>query len=356
MHGFSLFSDKQNGHFYSWRCEWDHERVCKKYFGNHWEFTKKTGLAFRNGYAVWAVLNGFLKNNKKLGTLSTLLLNIAGNWNQTCDISMVQSQGLFDIECENYIKHVDPLYRSQLPEINQSLDQNLIGEFIIDQKTIPVFGGIGDLIATLDGLFFGNANSNTLVVNSGTGSQIALIDNGQDHPSVMGGLFERRRGNLYNYYVLSHIPCGRALDYFKKIALGIFPDKSEADFWKLFNSQKIKNNSDETSNLFPKFNFGIFDSASYGKPGAISNLKDSQSFEYFIYGLFVSLIDQYEKILNTVIPKPNYLIFSGGIFERNPNISKIITERLGCENKSVLRKLDGPNAGLSALSAIKSTF
>lgn len=347
MHGFSSVGRRpRDSFFYSWRSRWDYVPMCRSFFESALEFEMLTGLRVRNGYGVWGLLDGAVGKKSVFGSASSLLLQLLGQWNQTSDLSMLHSQGVISIDTRCFLDSIYPKFEYQLPTINRDPHLNPIGELSLGARCIPVYGGIGDLIATLDGIFQTDVDSR-LVVNSGTGSQIAIADVGQESPVALCKKMEHRLGNLRDYYVISHIPCGRAIEFFRRICVGLFPDKSESEFWEEFAKSEPRTVSELTDAFnVPSFSLGVFDSATLGVPGGLAAIVDSVRFEEYISGLKNSLVSQYSALIKTVIPQPNKLTFSGGIFQRNPDLASRILREIDAETSGSFSDTSSPIFGL----------
>lgn len=330
MHGFSVVEpDGRGGHFYSWRCGWSYNTMYQDYFDGPEGFQIQTGLALRDGYGLWGLLSlgEALDERSRIGSLSSLLVTKLGSWFGMCDISILQSQGLIDIRSRSYIDAAEQRFWRALPKIKAKTNDP-IGVMHSSDREIPVFGGVGDLIGTLDGVSKDRMRG-TLFVNSGTGSQIAMVDSGVGRVEGLGRPFEKRLGMIQDYLVISHIPCGRAINFFKKIALGIFPEKSEDEFWDLFNGsdgtpQELKGGDPDSI----RFQLGIFDSAVVGSPGGITHLSDKVTFEEYVGSLVEAFAHQYSEIISSVKPYPSGLLLCGGVLERSDRLVGSISAQL----------------------------
>lgn len=351
MHGFSVVErDGRGGHFYSWRCGWPYHAIYQDYFDGPEGFQIQTGLALRDGYGIWGLLSlgDALDERSRIGSLSSLLVTKIGSWYGISDISILQSQGLIDVRSRSYIDAVEQRFWKALPKIKAKTNDP-IGAMLSNDREIPVFGGVGDLIGTLDGVSKDRIKG-TLFVNSGTGSQIAMVDSGIGSVDGLGRPFEKRLGMIQDYLVISHIPCGRAINFFKKIALGIFPEKSEDEFWDLFNQSDPT--PPELTGGYPDrigFQLGIFDSAVVGYPGGISHLSDKVTFEEYIGSLVGAVAHQYSEIISSVMPHPSALLLCGGVFERSERLVGSISAQLASPLEVAPIGMGIPFSGLKRL-------
>lgn len=320
MHGFSLMHDSdQKNIFYSWRMNWEFQKFFSENVPEISEFERRTGLGLRDGYAVWGLLKlkSEIDNSVKIGSISSLILKKLGKWTGCCDISMLHSQGLIDVQTRGYLPEISKYFSRSLPYINDFPNGQFLGEIKLHDRTVPVYGGVGDLIGTLDAAQF-HSHQNDLIINSGTGSQLAYLDDLSSNKTIFGNALEKRLGYLSSYSVLSHIPCGRALKFYQKIAQGLFPERSEEQFWEHFNnSDKILSMDDDYFKKIPSFNLGVFESASVSFPGGIKNIKDNHTFVEYIDGLLYSFCLQYKNIIEGLSSSPNRISLTGGVFIRN---------------------------------------
>ena len=347
MHGFSCVArEVRSSTFYSWRYSWNYKSACNLFFETTENFERATGLRARNGYGLWGLVEGAVDRQRIFGSLSSLLLQLLGRWDRKCDLSILHSQGVIDAGTRNYLELIYQRFEHQLPTINRTLLSVPIGEISCGLKRIPVYGGVGDLTATLDGIFHENVDSG-LVVNSGTGSQIAFVNYGQPIPFAFGQCMEQRLGNLRDYFVVSHIPCGRAIEFFKRICLGLFPEKSETQFWEQFAKSETRTNLVLSSlpNI-PSFSLGVFDTATVGVPGSINHLSDSVGFDDYILGLKASLISQYVSLIKTIKPQPDLITFAGGVFLRNQDLADGIIRELDDSVSASVSQRSNPVFGL----------
>jgi hypothetical protein len=184
---------------------------------------------------------------------------------------------------------------------------------------IPVYTGFGDFQTAVAAVPLG---SNDVIINLGTGSQVARLSKVFDPKMENRAYFD---GRLLN--CVTHIPSGRALEIFLNILGATFEDV-----------QKLCVTDVETSTVV--YDLGVFEAAhGFKGSGSIANLFTTTTRTNCIASLIRCYVEQYLKVLELFIPLENIWL-TGGIPRKIPLIKMFLEKRLGkvihtCENDTI---------------------
>jgi sedoheptulokinase len=192
---------------------------------------------------------------------------------------------------------------------------------------IPIYVGIGDHQCSVLGAC--NVPGESISINLGTGSQVAIIDPDQVPKTV----------ELRPYFdsstlaAITRIPGGRALASF----LAFLEDICEAvgvndvDFWAMLKEIDER----DILNATMKFDLSVFSSAwNYKGGGNISNIQeDSLTLKNYLASLMKAFGEQYLEVMKLFDPEHRMkrCILSGGVARRIPVLFKIISSLSGYE-------------------------
>jgi sugar (pentulose or hexulose) kinase len=322
MHGYSL-ADK-NGvivtPYYSWRYTAPNSKSAIDIL-NRKSAYKLTGMFVRNGLPSVNYIAQEKTESLKQGfflTLPQLICQVSGEEFGVSHVSMTSGTGFYGTG--GRVLLVDNLLKSKnginFPKAIESINEP-IGVIQNRSKDIPVFMGIGDFQASV---FGANLDHQSILINIGTGSQIAQIS-----------VTKKRKKLEYRPYLngeylacLTHLPAGRALKAWHNIFNEYSSRSSRKDrFWLTINSLAVED-LDSTGMVV---DLAIFDSAyGYKKGGSVKFINESElSFRIFCAAMIKSLCLQYVELIKYFnLDHVKSIILTGGIPSRIPVIREAI--------------------------------
>ena len=358
MHGFILMdnNNKSLTDYISWRDErslnfsnpplesYSGFEVFNRLMGK--SFKEITGMKIRCGLPVANLFYMekcgmyWLEDNCKISTLSDWLSTIS---NQATDVShetMLCGLGFHNLQ-DGYVSESITWKFDNEFTFNTSVQGiDTAGYYHSDNIRIPIYTGVGDFQCAVLGA--GNTE-NTIGINLGTGSQIAVI-----RDKVVNNKNTESRPFFNEKYLecITHIPSGRALNEYINFISSI-KEFSILDTWD--NLQDIT--LDEINKSTLKFDLAIFNQATNFKGfEGISNIKEgSLNLINYLASLLKSYVDQYiRQLQHFELNLSEYtIILSGGIAKRLP----VLTEYLKQELKIDVRVSEGDTLeGLRILS------
>jgi sugar (pentulose or hexulose) kinase len=319
MHGFSLLDLETNKilPYVSWK---DNSVKIDPYLKYSNQFFNLTGIKLRPGLPFLSIKNKVDSNKKyKFCTLVDALLYSMQCQDIRSDFSLATSSGLIDLRKKEWSQELCPYNNISFNEISFDPVQP-----IATFNGIKIFGGIGDLQAAV----LGSGLNQHAVINLGTGSQVICKDNREG--------FEVRP-YLNNYIrVITHIPCGRALNLFAGFISNFSSDKNL--FWSKWDELTAYDvlNSENCVDL------NVFDAAwKFSSSSGYIRLREEKTDLEFIIGCIArSWATQYIEAIGILDPNKEQkeVIVSGGV----ANKSKFLLD--------VLRNLD-PNRNYQSSGA-----
>lgn len=354
MHGFVLthLDGRAITPYISWKDERanyddiDNQSSFEKLNAEFHHFRSITGMHLKSGLPVLTLASGCmsgsipelksLPNNTCVRVLSLVdwLLFRGGEVAPKANITLAAGLGFYDIYKRTASqeilesKYFNPIKISGL-DIQNDLSEPL-GKMRIFDSEILVYGGIGDFQAAIEGS--GLSKSYTAALNLGTGSQAAVRIAGRplgndDEIRIMAD------GSFLS--VITHIPCGRALNVFASFLNSFSREGGGKDvFWNIWSSLSSEAivNSKLVSNL------ALFKSA-WGRGltgsvnGAIGLDEGVESASDVMAGIAKSWVMQYSKALHQLDPliKAKEVIISGGVGQKSqfliPVLKHLMPER-----------------------------
>lgn len=267
-----------------------------------YQFFDITGMKLRSGIAYASLMFTEI-NNTTIGTLIDTFLQ--GHDTKT-NITMAAAMGLVDKNTNNY----SPALTKNLKLATISTDlTDLLGYVTVHHKPVPVYAGIGDLQSALVGTGIGVTAD--AVLNLGTGSQVACVTD-----DVNG--FEIRPmpdGSVVK--VITHIPCGRALNI-------LATQFGEDRFWAEWESLTVKQILDADHS---QAQLSFFESAwQYGPDSGFIKFKEGQTFTDLIAAVAHSWVIQYINALTLLDPdnKVRIVALSGGVSHKSKFIIPVL--------------------------------
>lgn len=214
---------------------------------------------------------------------------------------------------------------------------------------VPIYVGIGDHHCSVLGA--GNLPGETISINIGTGSQVAVID-----PIVVPEDVEAKPYfDSRTLVTVTRIPGGRALASY----IGFLEDICrkatglEVDFWEMLKE------IDQAAvlNQTLEFDLAIFGSAwNFRGGGRISNiLEGSLTLQNYLAALLRALAQQYVEVMRLFDPvqKMSRCILSGGVARRLPILHRIISSLSGYETLPAC-ELEESLIGLRAVALVSA--
>jgi hypothetical protein len=298
------------------------------------DFSKKTGMFIKPGLPIVNLSSGILRNtipnlkdylkvNKvRFLSLSDWLLLRGGVKNPKINFTLAASTGLFDITKKEW--SLDLLKLADMNPndfIFSSINEDIfcpLGEVFLDNNFIKVYGGVGDFQAAIYGANFPNkANA---IINLGTGSQVAIYNEKEKDDLV--GCEIRPLINGGYAKVITHIPCGRALNVIENFIDGLANISGGQNiFWSLWTNLSpndvLESRAISNLNLFEaswKRNLPI---EGFGWIGLD---EEFSSPEKVISGIAKSWLCQYLEALSFLDPNVQCVevLLSGGVAQKTP--------------------------------------
>lgn len=347
MHGFVLthLDGRAITPYISWkdqRANFDHingDSTFEKLKTDLHSFRAITGMNLKSGLPVLTLASGFrtgsipelnaLSENVPVRVLSLVdwLLFRGGEGAPKINITLAAGLGIYDINKQAVSQEI--LNSKYLHSMNiSSLDiQNDIskplGNIHIFDSEISVFGGIGDFQAAIQGS--GLFDKYDAVLNLSTGSQAAVRALNTLSPSD-NEIRIMADGSFLN--VITHIPCGRALNVFSSFLNAFYSEGGGQDiFWK--NWSLLSSESIMKSRLVS--NLALFESAwgrcpKDGSNGAIGLDEGSSSVSDVLAGIAKSWLLQYSNALNELDPliMAKKVIVCGGVGQKSKFVIPVL--------------------------------
>ena len=294
-------------------------------------FQAITGMALRSGLPV-LTLASMLRDesiaelralNKdihiRMLSLVDWLLFRGGEQKPKANITLAAGLGIFDVNKKDVSQKIlDCESLSKLKILGMPIESDMsnpLGKIFIFDSEILIFGGIGDFQAAIQGSgFFEGYDA---VINLGTGSQVG-VKSSEAFLSVNNEI--RVMADCSSLKVITHIPCGRALNVFSSF-LNAFSTSNEGvdKFWRIWSSLSALDviNSRLVSNL------ALFESA-WGRSsldhsnGTIGLNEGSTAYDV-VAGIAKSWLLQYVKALDTMDPSlvARKVVICGGVGQKS---------------------------------------
>ncbi|MEI0532256.1 FGGY family carbohydrate kinase [Brachyspira pilosicoli] len=322
QHGFVL---KSNENFITEYISWKDNRAIElidntstiEFIKNKLpNFKKHTGMNIKPGLPCINLLHMMRlgKIPKKIKIISLPEIFFSKKVHST----MIAGLGIWDIYKKEPYKELFDLYKSlgyevtfNEPTYNVNITSNI--------NNIDIYTGVGD---TQCAIYGANITENDIILNMGTGSQIAKIDT----LNIEALMEQRPYFNNLNLSIITHIPSGRALNcYTGFIDECIKIGNSKISVWDLLSKFTVKDliNSDINIDL------AVFDSAyNFKNGGCINNITEYNfNINNYLSSLLRSYIEQYLNIIDTFNLKNTSILLSGGIPKKLNIIYKYIKEK-----------------------------
>lgn len=365
MHGFALLDGNNNpiSNYISWKDERSLNSVngmnvylhIKNEFGN--KFKKITGMAPRPGLpfinALHMAISSDFESDCKIVSLPEWFSLCCDDSNNLVHETMLAGSGFYDIhkkEVSNELMTMAKKIADKTFKFNTLAPTGSISGYWHNySERIPIYAGVGDHQCAVLGAC--NKPDQTISINIGTGSQVAIIDK-----KIIPDSIELRP--YFEYSMLStitHIPAGRVfmeyLGFLESVCKNCVD--TEVDFWA--SLQKLDENDILNSTLY--FDLGLFKSAwNYKNGGMIANISEGNfNLKNYISSLLRCFVKQYLDVIKLMDPdyQINRYILSGGIPRRLPRLANIISE-LGKCRVLTASEVDETLVGLRTLGLISA--
>ena len=336
MHGFILCDDTRyllDCSYISWRSNSSINKNYENIYKNS-NYRNKTGITLRSGLPYCNLINHELfDKDAHFFTLIDALILLNGEWMNKSPVHLAAATAMYDIFKNDWITELCKDNHQHYPSMKDFSEP--LGYFrTVSCKEIPIFGGLGDLQASIFSL---EMTKDILNLNLGTGSQISMI-------------YEKADTNDYdlrplvgNNYIstITHIPCGRVLQMYANI---FSSKKSQLEFWdSIFDD-------DSEKRLSRDYPLGIFPgSYNYNSDFDISNLSgDEMDPSTLAISLKKALFQQYQEIVEGILRTRdiNKILITGSLGHKIKSFSGTLQIYTGIECKIASNKFDSTLLGL----------
>lgn len=281
MHGFVLTRD---GEPLTGYISWKDQRVKMQEVEQYAEqFFQTTGMKLRTGLPVVSIrkVRNQFTDSVRFNTLVDWILIKGGCSDPKSNITLAASTGFVNID-NKWVVEKATEYNQITTDIRECL-----GHVIVGNHSIPVYAGIGDLQSAMYGAGLGeNVDA---VLNLGTGSQVACrhVKGTETRPDVNGKLTS----------VITHIPCGRALNVFATFVNSI---AGTDVFWNNWSAITFEN----VVSVIPSSNLNFFDAAWKwnGDSGFITLSEERNTFDLVLPEIARTWAQQYIDAINELDP------------------------------------------------------
>jgi sedoheptulokinase len=267
--------------------------------------------------------------------------------------TMLHGLGFYDVRGEmtsaELTAHVEELTGLQCTFGEVAPAGSISGYWHSPTERVPIYVGIGDHQCSVLGAC--NVPGESISINVGTGSQVAIID----PDSVPDGVELRPYFDTSKLAAITRIPGGRALASF----MGFLEDVCEAagirgvDFWALLNEIDERDTLDASIT----FDLGVFPSAwNYERGGSILNIHEGHwTLNNYLASLLKSLGEQYLRVAEIFDPEHQIgrCILSGGVARRVPTLYRIISNLSGYETLPAC-EIDESLIGLRTIALVSA--
>ena len=331
MHGFILKDKSDNfiSNFISWKDERsamlsanNTKSFLDLFKDRNGDFQNDTGIKPRVGLPVVSMFamenKKMIPTNIKVYNLPEFLIEKLAGYCDGSHKTLSQSFGFHSLD--DNIPNIGILntFNSTI-KFNDSLENiDVVSKMKINDSTISFLSPIGDLQSATYGILENLENS--ILVNLGTGSQVISLKDKNAKPNHFlerRSFFEDRTLN-----VMSHYPCGRAIE----IYITALNDLYDKNYWDEISKLKVKNI------LFSKkVNLSIFKTAENFKEIDISILKNNTHKENIeiLNGILHSLVDQFGEAIDLMRKTKvvNNILLAGGVAHKLPFLKELFSRR-----------------------------
>jgi len=309
------------------------------------------GLPIMN--AAHLARSGLLTGPCKIATLPEWLALCSGDSCHVVHETMVHCQGFYDMRHRRISAELTGLVEELTGlrcTFNEVADTGAVsGYWRSPNGKIPIYVGVGDHQCSVLGAC--NVPRDSISLNLGTGSQVAVID----PPAVREEFEVRPYFDARTLVAVTRIPAGRALtDYLRFLEeVSVAAGAQQPDFWSMFSALEERDLEDATL----EFDLAVFSSAwNYRGGGRIGNIAEgSLTTKNYLASLFKSWVQQYPPVVRLFDPvhQANRCILSGGLARRLPSLARIFATLSGYETWPACT-LDESLLGLRTIALVAS--
>jgi hypothetical protein len=346
MHGYATCDNSSGlpGEYVSWRYSSRNDTNNIAMLNNN-GFFEMTGMKAKAGLPVVNILSDskIVSGNERVADIAFIpdsICRLMGESYHKVHASLAHASGL-------YTKDNEQLRDFGLPKLNCPIasdeDDVCIGVIKFQNRTIPCYGGYGDLQVSVMGV---QPEKDQWIINLGTGSQIISL------ASVNNNKFEKRA--YFNQKLIdciTHIPAGRALNIFANLFSEIRGETTSDHFWQIMKNMKILGEIDD----LPVFDLAIFPQAfEFFDGGLITNIKE-QHFDLngFCVGLMNSFVEQYIRLLKSSDNDSRRpIILSGNMCQSIPIITEFFEKKWSSNISQFQKDIDPSILGLDYLAKL----
>jgi hypothetical protein len=322
MHGFSYKTNNNISNYFSWRFfNGNEEEVIKKINKKQW--FKNLRIHPRPGIPLISLL-AIAKQRKLPKKIKILFIpqiiceNLGFSYHKT-HVSLGHASGLYiDKVIFNNLLNTD----INLPEYTDD-SQCCVGKIKYRNDYIPVYGGYGDLQASLYDIPLEDWN-----INIGTGSQIVV-----NTKNILRGFEKRAFFNGKSIQCVSHIPAGRSLNIIADLFKSIRGEKNNNYFWD--SMKKLKYIKQKNNMKYIKINLNFFEqNNNFSAGGFIKDIYSSNlNVHAILYGTVYSMVNNYGTIINKVKRNNNDLRINiyGDLLSKIPLFKKLLIDCTGLQ-------------------------
>jgi hypothetical protein len=299
MHGFVLTNNNEPLTGY---ISWKDQRVKMQEVEQYTDqFFQTTGMKLRSGLpfvSMFKVRTQFTVP-VRFNTLVDWILIKGGCSNPKSNITLAASTGFVNTD-NKWVINDNIEYNQITTDVTECL-----GYVIVGDHSIPVYAGLGDLQSAMYGAGLGeNVDA---VLNLGTGSQVVCkyIKGTEIRPDVNGNPTS----------VITHIPCGRALNIFANFVNNI---AGANIFWDKWSNITFKSVIDSA----PSSNINFFEAAWKwnGDSGFIALTEERNTLDLVLPEIARTWVQQYIDAINELDPTATckQVAVIGGLAQRSP--------------------------------------
>jgi sugar (pentulose or hexulose) kinase len=210
---------------------------CSRELGD--EFFSITGMRLKPGLPFINLVHiarcGGLPPRSRFLSLPEWIAASAGTYSGSVHISMAAASGFYDLKQHDWSRRLMGMGAGNESAMDFGVPSDFdglgLGTVKVAGRTLPLFGGFGDLQTAIFGA--GVPNRSNAAINLGTGSQVVRLAR-----SPVPAVERRPYFSDQELAAITHIPSGRALNVYAGLfdAIGEASGGSRGAFWRLFGT------------------------------------------------------------------------------------------------------------------------
>lgn len=363
MHGFALLdaAGQPLGNYVSWK----DERSLQKLDGTDTfslvskqlapRFRAITGMRPRPGFPLMNLAHLArstpLPSGCQVVSLPCWLARVSGDGRAVAHPTMLAGMGFYDVGrralSEELIDLVRGLGAPSCRLSEPAPEGSVAGYWHAGVTKVPIYVGVGDHQCAVLGA--GNTPGQSVSINLGTGSQMAVIDRAVEQPEIE----TRPYYGQSRLSTITHIPAGRALAEFVGFLEEVATTGGDGrpDFW----AQMASLEEEEVLHSGLRFDLSLFRSArNFREGGGIGRMEEGDlTLRHYLASLVRSFVEQYLELLPVFDPGHQMpcCVLSGGIARNVPVFGRLV-EKLAGYQVLPATELDESLLGLRTLALI----